>query len=64
MFRVVGKAFRELWLVSFVVIHIIAGMMGVYQGTWVETATGIAALALMVWLVLFAIGVARGEPNP
>lgn len=64
MFRAFGKALRELWAVSFVVIHIIAGMMGIYQGTWVETATGIASLLLIVWMVLFVIGVSRGEPNP
>lgn len=64
MFRAFGKFFRELWLVSFTIIHIIAGMMGLYEGTWVETATGIASLLIVIWLILFAIGVSRGEPNP
>lgn len=64
MFRLLGKACRELWVAVLVIGVVIADMMGTFDGTWFDTFLSFAAILLFVWLILFAIGVSRGEPNP
>jgi len=64
MFRELGKLFREAWAVVMVFILAIASFRGDLSGTWMETATSWGSLLLAAWLILFAIGVSRGEPNP
>lgn len=64
MFRELGKLFRELWAVVLVLILVIASFRGDLDGTWMETAMTWASLLILAWLILFAIGVYRGEPNP
>lgn len=64
MFRLAGRLFRELWCIVFVFIFVIASARGDLAGTWMEDAITWSSLLLLVWIVLFAIGVSRGEPNP
>lgn len=64
MFRELGKLFHELWSAVLVLILIVASLRGDLSGTWMETAMSWASLLILAWLVLFAIGVSRGEPNP
>jgi len=64
MFRLLGKACRELWASALVGGVVIGDMMGTFDGTWFDTFLSVAAILLGVWLILFAIGVSRGEPNP
>lgn len=64
MFRLAGKLFRELWCVVFVLIFVIANARGDLSGTWMESAVSWSSLLLVVWLLLFSVGVSRGEPNP
>lgn len=63
-FREIGKALRELWACIVVCLFIIADYRGDFDGTWIDTAASVASILLFAWLVFFAIGVSRGEPNP
>ncbi len=64
MFRRAGKIFHGLWLTSVVVMSVIADIQGLFEGTWLDLGMSFASVLIFVWLVLFAIGVSRGEPNP
>ena len=64
MFRSAGKIFHSLWMFVVVVMSVVADAQGLFDGTWLDLGMSIAALLLVVWLILFSIGVSRGEPNP
>lgn len=64
MFRELGKICREPWLTVVVCGAVIGDMMGTFDGTWFDTFMSFASILLFIWLILFAIGVSRSEPNP
>lgn len=64
MFREAGKVFHGLWMTSVVIMAVIADIQGLFEGTWLDLGMSFASILIFVWLVLFAIGVSRGEPNP
>ena len=64
MFRELGKACRVLWAALLVCGAVIGDMMGTFKGTWFDTFMSFASILLFIWLILFAIGVSRSEPNP
>lgn len=64
MFRICGKLFRELWIAALVCGAVIGDMMGTFDGTWFDTFMSFASILIFIWLILFAIGVSRSEPNP
>lgn len=64
MFRVAGKFARELWGVIVIILFVCADTSGAFDGTWIGVASDFATILIFAWLVLFAIGVSRGEPNP
>lgn len=64
MFRIVGKALRELWVACIAILFCIADWNNVFDGSWIGVAGDWLTLLIVGWLILFAIGVSRGEPNP
>ena len=64
MFREAGKICRELWTVALACGAVIGDMMGTFDGTWFDTFMSFASILIFIWLILFAIGVSRSEPNP
>lgn len=64
MFRSAGKIFHSLWVLSVVIMAVIADIQGLFDGTWLDLGMSFASILILVWLALFAIGVSRGEPNP
>lgn len=64
MFREAGKVFHSLWMTSVVIMAVIADIQGLFDGTWLDLGMSFASVLIFVWLVLFSIGVSRGEPNP
>lgn len=64
MFRRVGKAIRELWAAVVVCLAVVSNIQGMFDDTWLSTAMNWLSLLVVMWLVFFAIGISRGEPNP
>lgn len=64
MMRQIGKALRNFWAALIVGAWVVANIRGDLDGTWMDTFGEWASLLLFAWLILFAIGVSRGEPNP
>lgn len=64
MMRTLGKAFRSLWAALLTAAWAVADIRGDLDGTWMDTFGDWASLLILAWLICFAIGVSRGEPNP
>ena len=64
MMRIFGKGLRLLWATLIVCAWVVADIRGDLDGTWMDDFGNWASLLLFAWLICFAIGVSRGEPNP
>lgn len=61
MFRNVANFCARLWLYLIAFLVTIANVLGTLNGTWLDDAVAAASLLLWVWLILFVIGLLRGE---
>jgi len=64
MMRQIGKCFHLAWTTLIVGAWVVADIRGDLDGTWMDDFGSWASLLILVWLICFAIGVSRGEPNP
>lgn len=63
-FREIGKSCLEFWACGVVGIVVVGQWTGAFEGMWVNTALAAVSPLLFAWLLFFAIGGLRGEPNP